>query len=306
MGVLMQKDTAKMYYITVCIVAIVIFIGSVRVVAAGSLETEYSDSADAHPVTVPAKFLENVDLEYCLKIVGDKAKNNPDLCPDFMLQTLAESQKDCTIMDGTLTPSKVAVIESIDIDGDKKPEYLFDIGTNFECKGAYSIFSCGSLDCPLILYKKQNGKWQDIGSIYPSEAIIEVLTGQGDSKHWDIRATSDKLKLQKNFREKIYYRWNGKEYQQTLREVQGYLVDISKRLDGFWRFKPNTPVLDTPTTGGEVIDRYGPEVMAVIIGEVSGAPDYYVSPCRACSSGFIAKSDIGEENTGREKRTTNP
>jgi hypothetical protein len=77
--------------------------------------------------------------------------------------------------------------------------------------------------------------------------------------------------------------------------VRGFWVDVSDVVHGLRTLAREAAVLATPVPHGEVLNRYLAGTEFAIIGRARGAPYYYVSPCNACESGFIAEAAlIGE------------
>lgn len=50
-------------------------------------------------------------------------------------------------------------------------------------------------------------------------------------------------------------------------------------------------VLSAPKAGSPVLDEYD-KAMMVVIGDATGTGYVYVSPCNACQSGFVSKTEL--------------
>jgi hypothetical protein len=51
-------------------------------------------------------------------------------------------------------------------------------------------------------------------------------------------------------------------------------------------------VLSAPKVGSKVLDEYPKGAMMVVVGEATGTGYLYVSPCNACESGFVSKTEF--------------
>ena len=51
-------------------------------------------------------------------------------------------------------------------------------------------------------------------------------------------------------------------------------------------------VLSAPKAGSKVLDEYDKGAMMAVIGEATGTGYLYVSPCNACESGFVLKTEV--------------
>jgi len=243
-----------------------------------------SSAERALPVT-------SIDLAHCFAVASQKATPDEARCPAFISEAIMGGMQTCSEVGGQLIPQLAPTVWALDVNGDRKMEYLFELGGNVGCDGAPSIFSCGSLGCPVALYERRNGAWRIIGSV--SEGApdsLEILPGGGKSGY-------------RNFRtgcidpgpcaEYAYYEWTGQVYEVPRLLVRDVWVDVTGPDHGLANIPSGTPVLATPTPDGEVLDRYKDGAEVEILGQ--SADYFYVSPCRACQSGFVPKSVVRRE-----------
>lgn len=232
-----------------------------------------------------------VDLAECLRIAQSGVATSDDRCPGFISSGLGEAMTTCSEVGGRLVPGQSARLWSLDVNGDGTPELAYEMGENFACDGAPSVFSCGSLGCPYGLYQRQDSGWVAIGTLSAGDVPgLEVLAPDAGSGYGVLRGG---CVGQAGCAELTYYRWTGQGYQAAEIEARGYRVDfVDASLAGLWSITRDVPVLKTPQASAEVLDRYPVGTDVVLIGTARGAPYYYVSPCNACESGFIERDAI--------------
>jgi hypothetical protein len=237
-----------------------------------------------------------IDLAYGLAVARNQAKPDEDRCPGFIVSILSGpfgALAQCEEVGGTLVAAKNASIRAIDVNGDGQPEYLFALDADFACEGAASIFSCGSLGCPLVLFERTDGAWAAIGALDASaDQSIVVAPADGTTNHRQLRVGCPG---QDPCDESIEYGWTGTGYEQLGRQVRGFWVDVVNSPHGLRELVSETPVLATPSATGKVLGRYVAGTEVAIIGKACGAPYYYVSPCNACENGFVEKSAVRAE-----------
>lgn len=232
---------------------------------------------------------EGIDLGYCLKAATGKARPDESKCPGFITQRdsgLAEAIQTCRQMGGALKPAPDATIYSLDINGDGQKEFLYEIGANFQCDSSASLFSCGSSDCPWTLYRKEQGKWHNLGAIYGGTRI-SVVPSAGKSSHPDLKVLCDDT----NACDSAAYHWDGARYQQIETSMKGYTIQqLGPPLQGkLITLQRKVKVLAEPRPGSRSVGEYGKGATFVIAGRAKGSDYLYVSPCNACQSGFVQK-----------------
>ncbi len=219
-----------------------------------------------------------IELATCLE-----AGAAPPSCPDFIKAAAVGAAGQCTEFGGALRPSTASTIKSLDVDGDGAAEYLFDFSENFYCDTAISLFSCGSLGCPTILYRQQGGAWAPIGTLTAADAPgLEVLPAPAGTGFATLRGG---CAGQRPCDELTTYGWDGSGYSVSLLEVRGHVVELAP--DGLWILTADTTVRATPTTDAALLDRYTAGTEFIFIGTVRGTDYVYVSPCNACQRGFV-------------------
>jgi len=225
----------------------------------------------------------NIDLAQCQRIATKQAAPAEDRCPGFISEGLVATMKTCAEVGGVLRPVEVPVVSTLDVNADGKPEFLFDFTENYECDGAPSVFSCGSLGCPTSLIERVDGTWRNIGALNAEDVpAIEALAPEGQTRYGMLRGGCSGSRPCDQW---AYYRWDGASYQRAMIEARGHWVDVAP--GGLWTLMQDYPVLETPTADAKVVERYPAGTEVVVIGEARGAPYRYVSPCNACVSGFV-------------------
>jgi hypothetical protein len=234
-----------------------------------------------------------IDVARCLQAISTDARPDPQSCPAFLLDVIASAREQCAEAGGTLVPAHDAGLGAIDVDGNGALEYLLDQETVVGCAGAASLFSCGSLGCPKVLYEQRSdGGWRSIGVIdADAMSSIEVLAGRGAGEHRGLRVGclgDDPC------REYWYYAWRGERYEPERAEVGGAEVRFASSLHGLHALVSATDLLAGPAPGAAVIARYGEGTEVAVIGSAEGGDYYYVSPCNACASGFVPRAAISQ------------
>lgn len=246
----------------------------------------------ARPVTA-ATAISNVDMSQCLRIASKQARPDEARCPGFIVSALAEARTTCREVGGKLVAASPATLSSLDVNADGQPEYLFDFSQNVGCDGAASVFSCGSLGCGLTLYGRRGGQWQALGNLPDRPAAIEAVAGSGRGGYADLRVGCG----EPDCAEIRHYRWNGRAYDLAGLEVRGHAVDIPAAGGQIWTLTRDVAVLAEPRRGAKIVGHYKrTQTMPVILGKARGAPYYYVSPCRACESGFVEQARLRRGN----------
>ena len=198
----------------------------------------------------------------------------------------------CGEVGGRLSPAPSPSLSALDVNGDGEFELLYDPTENYGCVAAPSLFSCGSLGCPVFLFERRAGRWSAIGSLSAMDAPgVEILMPQADPGYGTLRGG---CAGERPCEEWTYYQWIEGSYQPTMIGAGGHWVDIANA--GLWTLVSDTPVLTSPSAAAAVLERYPIGTEMVIIGDARGTPYKYVSPCNACMSGFIDPAALRKTN----------
>src|SRR6266850_2493187 len=241
--------------------------------------------AESPPSTMP-KAAMAIDVASCLKTLGHTSKKESARCPGFLLDALEEAERTCGDVDGELAAGAAARVWSFDVNADGHPEYLVNLEEIVECKGAPSVFSCGSLGCPALMYEQLHGTWQLIGEIYADAMESIEARGAGGGRHRELRVG---CQGENPCREYWFYEWRVGQYERERIEVHGFGVNFSTSPHGLVKLADATALLATPSADAPVIKRYAADTEVAIVGTAEKADYYYVSPCNACESGFVPK-----------------
>jgi hypothetical protein len=233
-------------------------------------------------IGAPAVKTKRLDFASCFAedLTDEAAKSSR--CPSFALLALDYMSTACSAVGGTLKPLAESIAWSLDVDGDASAEMLVDLTENLDCAGAPGVFSCGSLGCPFLLYKKREDTWIELGAINADDAPgIEVLpTAEGS--YATLRGGCGG---QQPCSEYTHYEWNGSAYERTWIDFKGHPVDFAP--GGLMTLTQDAPVLDAPDKKGQVLGEYSVGTTVVVIGSARDAPYAFVSPCNACRRGFV-------------------
>lgn len=231
----------------------------------------------------PAVRTKRLDFASCFaEDLTDEASKS-SRCPSFALLALDYMNQECSAVGGTLKPLAESVAWSLDVDGDASAEMLVDLTENIDCEGAPGVFSCGSLGCPYLLYKKRSETWIELGAFNADDAPgIEVLPTE-EGKYAGLRGGCGG---QQPCSEYTYYEWNGSAYERTWIDFKGHPVDVAP--GGLMTLTQDAAVLDAPGKRAQTLDEYPEATTVVVIGKARDAPYAFVSPCNACRRGFVA------------------
>ncbi|MGH8262847.1 MAG: hypothetical protein ACRETU_05025 [Steroidobacterales bacterium] len=246
----------------------------------------------ASPPSSTPKAAVAIDVGRCLQGLGPgRMKKENAHCPGFLLDALEEAERTCGDVNGKLAPAAAARVWSFDVNADGHVEYLVNLEEIVDCEGAPSVFSCGSLGCPTLLYERHHGAWQLIGEIY-ADAMesIEALGTPATGQHRELRVG---CQGENPCREYWFYEWRVGQYERERIEVRGFGVNFSTSLHGLVKLAGATALRATPSADAPIIRRYDADTEVAIVGTAEKADYYYVSPCNACESGFVPKSAIG-------------
>lgn len=224
-----------------------------------------------------------VDLGACLEIAHGRADADEGVCPGFISASALEASGICKDVGGTLVAAQEPSMQSLDVNGDGVPEYFYDFTENFICEGAPSVFSCGSLGCPVQLYEKRSDAWHAIGAFRSYDSLrAELLAPEGDSAYGVVREGCGGARP---CDELWHYRWDGSAYQRSTIQVRGHVVNFDN--EGLWTLVQDASVLAEPFQDAATLDSYAKGTTVVVIGHVRDTHYKYVSPCNACERGFI-------------------
>lgn len=244
--------------------------------------------ATARRVVARASQGDAPDWLACLAVVDGTRPDNGPGCPGFVTAALQEMIATCTSVGGRLQPIERAPLQSLDVNGDGRLEFLFDATQSYYCDGAASVFSCGSLGCPVALVAADGSQWRAIGALSARAATAtEVLAPAPGQTYGTLRGGCAGVTPCDTW---TYYDWTGTGYEATMIEARGHRVDIAP--GGLWTLVEETAVLAEPVPGAAILERYAAGTSVVRIGDARDAPYVYVSPCNACDSGFVAPAAL--------------
>ncbi len=239
-------------------------------------------AADLPPAATP-ELANNIEIAHCLNVLTRGITRKPAICPGFLVEPLKYALAACRDAGGTLLPVAPANVWTLDVNGDNKKEYSFEYEGNVSCDRAPSVFSCGSLGCPVTLYENFQGGWRAIGQVSSGGLqAIELLKTGAAGGYRDLRVgcgTGDPCV------EFAHLHWTGATYEPQWLEVRGFKVTFGDSPYGLYSLTGDTAVLATPAPDATVLAHYGADTEVALLG-TTGAY-YYVSPCNACESGFV-------------------
>lgn len=251
--------------------------------AEATIASEAAEVAPTPAVIATATPFSAVDLAACLEIARGQREADEEICPGFISTSASEAMAVCKDVGGALVAAPQPSMQSLDVNGDGVPEYLYDFRENFGCDGAPSVFSCGSLGCPTVLYEKRDDAWFAIGAFRGYDSLhAELMTPEGESIYGVVR---EGCGGERPCDELWYYRWDGSAYQRSTIEVRGHVVEFDN--EGLWTLASDAPVLAEPLPDAPILDSYSQGTTVVVIGHVRDTSFKYVSPCNACERGFV-------------------
>jgi hypothetical protein len=204
--------------------------------------------------------------------------------PEFVAEALREASKTCIDAGGKPVPAAQPELFALDVNDDSRSEFTFDLQHNITCEGAESVYSCGSLGCPVTLYEKLGGKWRPIAWIY-AVAPESIQLGP------ESRAGYRDLLVADGAAERWHYEWQGDSYDRTHLEVRGVRVEFAGSVHGLREVRMNTDLLAAPERTAQVLSRVDKGTEVAIVGTAERG-FFYVSPCNACESGFLHASEL--------------
>ncbi|MGE3507663.1 MAG: hypothetical protein AB7N65_02120 [Vicinamibacterales bacterium] len=228
------------------------------------------------------------DWPTCLAIADGMRPDDGHSCPGFVTAALPEMIATCAGVGGRLRPIEEAPLLSLDVNGDGILEFLFDATQSYYCDGAASVFSCGSLGCPVTLVGADGSRWRALGALNARDATAtEVLAPAPGQTYRTLRGGCAGTTPCDTW---TYYDWTGSSYEASMIEARGHPVDIAP--GGLWTLVEETAVLAEPVPSAAPLERYAAGTVVVRIGAARHAPYVYVSPCNACDSGFVAPAAL--------------
>jgi hypothetical protein len=244
--------------------------------AAPAESTRASPTPAAPPTAVGAA----VPVAPCLA-------ESPTECPAFLREPVASAAAACRDAGGTPVAAEPGAAWTFDVDGDGRLEYAFEPGDLLTCEGAYSLYECGSLGCPKSLYAETDGAWQAIGEIYAEAADAVALAAESHGGHRDLT-----VGCSAPCTERWHYVWSAGRYERAWLEVGGTRVELAGSVHGLFPAVADIEVRAAPAADAPVLSRYDAGTDFAIVGTARDADYYYVSPCNACTSGFVPKSAL--------------
>jgi hypothetical protein len=214
----------------------------------------------------------------------------PDLirCPRALQEAVAEADAQCREAGGTLEGVADGNVWALDVNDDGRSELAFELDGNVTCTDAWSLFSCGSLNCPKTLYELRDGAWTDVGSIsaeWPEQVTLGTTRSVDGHRALEV-CPEDACP------ERWIYEWQDGRYDTTRAEIDGARLAIAGSVQGLHRLAAETAVRATPRADGAEVGRYEAGTDVAIVGTADGGDWYYVSPCNACESGFVPRTAV--------------
>jgi hypothetical protein len=247
---------------------------------------------ESRAVAGTATAFERVNLPNCLGIARGTIAPSEAVCPGFISAGLGDLIGACAEVGSSLRPGERPSLLSLDVNGDGTIELLYDATQNYYCEGAPSALTCGSLGCPVSLFEQRDGRWISIGVLSAGDVDgAEVLVPAAGERYGAIRGG---CAGDRPCDELTYYRWNGNAYAATEIHARGHWVDVTG--EGLWTLVTDVAVLAGPASDAAVLERYPAGTDVVVIGDARGTAFKYVSPCRACASGFVEPTALRRAN----------
>src|SRR5262249_26325393 len=157
----------------------------------------------------------------------------------------AQAQHDCSEAGGTLRAASPANVWAVDVNGDGRQELSFEYAGNVYCEGVPSLFDCGSLGCPKLLYEEQAGARRIIApDIYAdSMQSVTVLAPAAGQHYGTLRVGCGGETVCPEY---WIHAWTGTSYERDRVEVRGFPVDFAQSVHGLHGLRGATTVLATP------------------------------------------------------------
>ena len=241
---------------------------------------------DAQPAR--AARMTSVSPAHCVDAL--ERETSPDLlrCPTALRIAVEEAQIACRDAGGKLVGVAEGDVWAIDVDDDGRSELAFALDGNLSCTDAWSLFSCGSSECPKSLYELRGGAWTVVGGIWAdSPEQVALGTARASDGHHALEVCP-----RDGCPERWTYEWQGASYDATRANVRGTHVEIASSVHGLYPLAAATIVRAAPRENGAEAGRYDAGREVAIVGTAEGGAWYYVSPCNACDNGFVPRSAV--------------
>ena len=225
----------------------------------------------------------------CVAALAAGAQPDAARCPVFLLRAVAEARAMCTEAGGKLEGAEQGDVWKLDVDDDGHDEVAFEMNGNVTCVDVYSLFECGSLGCPKLMYADRNGTWESIAALFAFGPEGVDITNERVGGHRTLRACL----VGPPCAELWYYEWQGGQYDRTRLEVRGVKVNLANAKQTLRPLTAGTDVKATPSAQSETVGHYDAGTEVAVIGTAQGF--VYVSPCNACESGFVPAAVVHPE-----------
>lgn len=157
---------------------------------------------------VHATKLTSVSPAHCVAALERRESADLLRCPTPLRLAVAEAERSCRDNGGTLTGAAEGDVWTVDVNGDRRNEYLFALDSNVTC-AALNLFGCGSARCPRELYELRDGKWIVVGSIAAeSPQQVTLGTTQASDGHRSLEVCAGERCAQRSI-----YEWTGTRYE---------------------------------------------------------------------------------------------
>lgn len=247
-------------------------------------------SGRAEPAT--AVLASGLSPAHCVAALDAGTAPDAAVCPAFLMTAITNARAVCRDVGGTLAGAAEGAVWTLDVDRDGAPEFVYEEEGNVTCEGAFSVFSCGSLGCPKLVYANRGGEWREIAGIffaYAPEHIAVLDAAPGTPAPLRVGCAAPD-----SCAEHWLFEWNGARYERTHLDVRGFDVDLVATVNGLYPLAAATDVRETPEAGAASVGRYeaGTEVAVVGTATTTTGEHFYVSPCNACESGFVPRTAL--------------
>ena len=157
---------------------------------------------------IRATKLTSVSPAHCVAALERNESADLLRCPTPLRLAVAAAERTCRDNGGTLTGSAEGDVWTVDVNGDRRNEYLFALNGNVTC-AALNLFGCGTARCPRALYELRDGKWVVVGNIAAdSPEQVALGTTQSADGHRSIEVCA-----RERCAERSLYEWTGSRYE---------------------------------------------------------------------------------------------
>ena len=233
-----------------------------------------------------ATALTGVAPAHCVTALERREAPDPLRCPAALHSAIAAAQAMCADAGGRLSGATEGKVWALDVDDDGRRELAFELDGNVTCADSWSLFSCGSMDCPKALYALRGGEWTVVGQIsatWPEQVMLG--TARSADGHRSLEVCPEE-----GCPERWIYEWRDESYAATRVEVRDTRVDVAGSVRGLHPLAAETTVRATPRTNGADVGRYSAGTDVEIIG--TAGDWFYVAPCNACDNGFVPRTAV--------------